>query len=174
MTTIPEKLESLKVRLLSKERKAGAILVVYQPEEELTFRSAYGELLQELGAKGIGVRLLDLSTLVFGVLKDRGLLDKAFKLDATGSRDLRQNLSGMVQRETYSRVRAAASEASDAVICLSNTAALYPWISYSALLDETENTVSNTFVIPFPGTQRGAALHFLGTKDGYNYRATRI
>jgi len=47
-------------------------------------------------------------------------------------------------------------------------------VSYSAVLEEIENDVANPVVLPFPGSEEGPMLHFLGEKDGYNYRATRI
>ncbi len=174
MSISNEKLEALRARLLAPDRKGGALLVVYPPEEELTFLSGYKEIIQELQVDGLQIHVLDFRTLVFEVLEGKGLLQKAFQLDAAGSRDIRQNLAAMVQRETLRRVRVAAERAPDSILFCLHTASLFPWISYSALLEETENTLENTLVIPFPGTQKGPELHFLGIKDGYNYRAARI
>jgi len=174
MTVTSQKLEELRARLLMPMRKGGALLVVYPPEEELEFKSGYQEILQELQANGIMAQVLDFRKLVFEALDAKKLLQKAFQLDAAGSRDIHQNLAGIVQREAFVRVRSAADQLPDSVLCVTHTASLYPWISYSALLDEVEHLVPNTLVIPFPGTENGPALHFLGVKDGYNYRAARI
>ncbi len=174
MSVASQKLDLLRARLLSPEPKSGALLVVYPPEEELTFRSGLEDILKELKARSIEVHVFDMRTLVFDVLESKGLLQKAFQLDAANSRDMRQNLAGMVQRETVARLVAASADAPAAILCLTSTASLYPWISLSALLEETENKISNLLVIPFPGNENGPALHFMGVKDGYNYRAARI
>jgi hypothetical protein len=152
----------------------GALLVVYPPEEELVFRAGYEEIIQELRAKGRALSVVDFRPLLFEVLEAKGLLQKAFELDAAGSREAQRNLAGMVQREALRRVQTAAEQTPNSLLCCAHTAALHPWMSYSAFLEETENTVSNTLVIPFPGTENGPVLHFLGVKDGYNYRAARI
>jgi hypothetical protein len=174
MTITLQKIEALRTRLVSGEPKGGALIVVYPPEDELVFQSGYVELIQELTAKKVLIHSLNFRTLVFDVLEQRNLLQKAFQLDAADSRDIRQNLAGMVQREAQRRLHAAASEAPNAMLFCIHTASLYPWVSYSALLEEIENNIPNILVLPFPGTEKGATLHFLGAKDGYNYRAVRV
>lgn len=174
MSVSRERLGALRVRLLEGQRPQGAILVVYPPEEELDFRQGFLDVIKELEAHGVEVAQIDLRTLPFDVLSAKGLLDKAFKLDAQGTRDARQNLSGMVQRECGQQVRKAAANSPGAVLCCLHTSALYPWVSYSALLEEIENVVPNTLIIPFPGAEDGPALRFLGAADGYNYRASRV
>ena len=174
MSITEHKIDALRHRVLTPERKGGALLVVYPPEEELQFRSACTDLLKEFAAKGIPVSILDFRPWVFELLESKKLLEKAFQLDAAGSRDLHQNIAGIVQRETVRRLISRAEEKPEAIIWCTHTAALYPWISYSALLEEIENVIRNTVVIPFPGSETGPALHFLGAKDGYNYRAARI
>lgn len=174
MNVTRQKLDALKSWLIDQRREGGALLVVYPPEDELMFRSGYEEIIQELQAKGRVLCVVDFRLLVFDVLEGKGLLQKAFELDAAGSREVQRNLAGMVQREALRRVHTAAEQEPNSMLCCAHTAALHPWISYSAFLEETENTVSNTLVIPFPGTENGPVLHFLGVKDGYNYRAARI
>lgn len=168
------KLDELRSRLLLPLRPQGALLVVYPPEDELKFAGDYSDIINEVQARGIPVCSIDLRTLLFDVLEERGLLEQAFVLDADNSRDLRQNLAGIVQREALSRVRSAAMQHPDAVLFCTHTASLYPWVSYSDLLGEVESVFLNTLVIPFPGSENGPELHFLGAKDGYNYRAARV
>ena len=168
------KLEELRSRLLLPHRPQGALLVVYPPEDELKFASGYADILNELQARSIGVYVIDLRTLLFDALQQRGLLEKAFALDAENSREARQSLAGIVQREALNLVRSAAMQNPDAVLCCMHTAALYPLVSYSALLEEVESLLHNTLIVPFPGRENGPELHFLGAKDGYNYRAARI
>jgi hypothetical protein len=174
MNITHQKLDALRSWLIDQQRKGGTLLVIYPPEDELLFRAGYGEIIQELQARGIALSVLDFRTLVFDVLEAKGLLQKAFELDAARSREVHRNLAGMIQREALRRVHMAAQQAPGSILCCAHTAALHPWMSYSALLEETENTVSNTLVIPFPGMENGPVLHFLGVKDGYNYRAARI
>lgn len=171
---VEDKLRTLRSRLLSEERKGGALLVVYPPEGELTFRNGYQEVLKEVEARGIETRILDFRTLVFEVLEGKNLLEKAFELDAMKSRDASRNLTAMVQKEVLDRINDASQQAPEAILFCMHAGALFPWVSFSAILEETENEISNTLVIPFPGIEKGPALHFFGVKDGYNYRALRV
>lgn len=174
MSLVNDKLNLLRSHLLTGAHTGGALLVIYPPEEELTFREGYEEVIQELEAQGTSIYVLDLRTLVFEALEERNLLEKAFKLDAEGSPDARRSLASLVQRESLARIRRAAEENPHAILLCKHCAALFPWISYSALLEAIEGKITNTLVIPFPGIENGPALHFLGVKDGYNYRAARI
>lgn len=173
-STIPEKIAALRARLLDPNRPGGAVLVVYPPEEELVFRAEYDLLLHELEAKHLPVEVLDFRTMVFETLEAKGLLQKTFQMDAAGSRELRPSLAGMVQREVQQRLLAAAQAHPDAIVCCKHSAALFPWVSFSALLEQLESGLAAPLVVPFPGTENGAILHFLNAKDGYNYRAARI
>ncbi len=174
MSITTQKLEELRARLLTPDRKGGALLVIYPPEEELLFRAGYAEIRQELQANRIEVKPLDLRTQVFELLEKRRKLDLAFQNDANGNGDFYANLAGMVQRHATELVRTAAAQSPQAILCGLHPAALYPWMSYSSLLEEIEGEVENTLVLPFPGFEQGQALHFLNAKDGYNYRAARI
>jgi hypothetical protein len=174
MPSVDDKLQSLRAALFSDQRKGGALLLVYPPSDEREFRRKYDEVIQELAVRNIETAVVDFRLLVFESLEARGLLEKAFKLDAEGDRGAAQTLARITQKEAEARVLKAAEQSPQAVILCKNTAALFPWMSYSALLERVENVVKNTLVIPFPGTEAGPALHFLGVKDGYNYRAARI
>ena len=174
MNLINDKLNLLRSQLLTRAHAGGALLVIYPPEEELSFREGYEEVIQELQAQGVEIAVLDFRTLVFDSLNERDLLEKAFKLDAEGSPDARRSLASLVQREALVRIQQAAQANPQAILLCKHPAALFPWISYSALLEAIKGKVTNTLVIPFPGTESGPALHFLGVKDGYNYRAARI
>jgi len=174
MSQVGQKIRTLRERLMTPERKGGALLVVYPPEEERDWQVAYTQVLQELAAHHVDTIVVDLRTLLFELLHSKGLLERAFRLDAGNSRDAQRNLADMVHREAVRRLREAATQNPGAILCCRHTAALYPWISYSRVLEETESAIPNTLVIPFPGTAQGPALHFLDQKDGYNYRAARI
>ena len=174
MASLGNKFDVLRNLLLSPSRPEGALIVVYPPDQELDFRSRYQDLIEELQAAGQRVSIVDLRTLVFDMLAERGLMERALSLDAAGSRDMHGNLSGMVLVEALARVRQAARTVPDHILLLRHPAALFPWISYSALLSEIEGEVRNTLVLPFPGIESGPELRFLNSKDSYNYRAARI
>ena len=174
MPTVDEKLQALRTALFLPQRKGGALLLVYPPADEREFRRKYDEVIQEVAVRNISTEIVDFRLLVFDALDARGLRDKVFALDAKGSRDAANSLASLTQKEAEAQVLAASERLPEAIILCKNTAALFPWMSYSALLETVENVVKNTLVIPFPGTESGPALHFLGVKDGYNYRAARI
>lgn len=178
MSIVTDKLHALRQRLLTPNHKGGAVLVVYPPELELDFRTGYAEVMSEVQAGGLPLHCLDFRTIVFDTLHKRGLLEKTFRQDVSDKPNerasLRQSLASLLQREVLGQLQAAATAHPNAILFCANTAALYPWVSYSALLESIENAITNPLVLPFPGREDGPALHFLGTKDGYNYRATRI
>lgn len=174
ITDFDAKFAELRARLIDPGGHRGALLFVYDPSEEHTFRKRYELLKKELAAKKVDHVPLPLTRLPFDVLSQRGLLEKAFRLEFTDPAGLRQNLSGLFHRELVGRIRHEADARSGCAILLERTAALFPWVSYSAIFDEIENDVVNAVVVPFPGFEEGPMLHFLGEKDGYNYRATRI
>ena len=174
MASLTSKLGALRQLLLAPSRPEGAIIVVYPPEQELGFRAGYQDLIEELKAAQCPVCVIDLRTTVFDLLAERGLLERAFSLDAAGSRDMHANLSSMVLSEAVALLRKAAQASPDHLLLIRQPAALYPWISYSSLLSEIEGEIRNTIVLPFPGTENGPELRFLDNKDGYNYRAARI
>jgi hypothetical protein len=169
-----EKLKLLRGYLLADEYPSGAYLLVYPPEEELAFRAGYQETIQEIQARNIPHCIIDLRTLVFDVLESRNLLEKAFTMDAGGSQDIHRSLAHIVQNELLKKIQTAATEYPDAILFCQSTAALFPWVSYAELLGAVENKLDQFLVIPFPGKENGPVLHFLGVKDGYNYRAGRI
>jgi hypothetical protein len=174
MSIVTDKLAALRSLLTDARRPEGALLLIYPPEHELDFRSAYEDLIQELRAANCEIAIIDLRTLLFELLEARGLLDRAFALDAQGSRDMHDSLSRLLFPDVVARLKAASAQSPQAILLCKHTAALYPWISYSALLSEIEGNIRNVVVLPFPGTEHGQELRFLDNKDGYNYRAARV
>lgn len=173
-TDFDSKFAELRIRLIDPRDHKGALLFVYDPEEEHPFRRRYELMVKEMEAAGVPHRRIPLHRLPFEVLEERKLLEKAFQLEFSNPSGLRQNLAGLLHRRLVERISEAAKQDSGAVLLLERTAALYPWVSYSAILDEIENHVVNPLLLPFPGYEEGPLLRFLGEKDGYNYRATRI
>ncbi len=168
------KFAELRARLIKPGCHQGALLAIYPPEDEHAFRRQYALLTKELAAKGVPHVCLPLRRLAFEHLERRGLLEKTFRLEFGDPAGQRQSLAGMLHRELVARLRSTAEAHPGAIVLLQQTAALYPWVSYSAVLEEIETDIDNAVVVPFPGTEDGPLLHFLGAKDGYNYRATRV
>ena len=174
MSVSAEKLKLLRGYLLAPEHPSGAYLLIYPPEEELAFRAGYQDIIQEMQAHNIVHRIIDLRTMVFDALQSRKLLDKAFARDAEGSQDIHRSLAHIVQNELLKRIQTSAAESPDAILLCQFPAALFPWVSFAELLDAVENKLDQFLMLPFPGKENGPVLHFLGVKDGYNYRAGRI
>lgn len=174
MTELKEKLQRLREKIALDGSSTGPLLIVYPPEHEVDFAAGYEEVIKEQEAAQREVSVVPLRLLLFEVLEKRNLLQRTFEVDAKGSKDLHPNLANIVHKEVVARILQAACEDPDAVVFLTGTGALFPWISYSSVIEEVEAVVANTIVTPFPGTENGPELHFMGAKDGYNYRATRI
>jgi hypothetical protein len=173
--TVNEKIDQLRQHIRVRGASGGAVLVVYPPEEELDFRQQYEVLIREWRAADMECVSLDLAPLPLKVLEAHRKLEKLFKLDADPRKGgLQQDIASLVEPALIELVLGTAREHPSALLCLQRTAALYPWASVSHLLERCENAVMNTIVVPFPGDERGPELHFLGAKDGYNYRAARI
>jgi hypothetical protein len=104
MNITRQKLDALKSWPAGQRREGGALLVVYPPEGGLVFRDGYEEIIQELQAKGRALHIFDFRLPLFDILGEKGLLHKAFELDAAGSRE--------VQRGMLRRVHSAAQQVS--------------------------------------------------------------
>ncbi len=169
-----DKFAELRTRLISPGGHSGALIFVYEPEEEHNFRRQYDLFLKELETAGVPYKRLPLNTLPFEVLERRNLLEKAFELEFTDPAGLRRNMAGLLHRELVQRIVKASEDSPETALLLERTASLYPWVSYSAVLDEVEGRLANPLLLPFPGDEDGPLLRLLGEKDGYNYRAVRL
>lgn len=131
-------------------------------------------MLLELQRK-IPLRVLDLETFPFEILSDAGGLEDAFRLEFEDYRSLRQNLAARLHRALIDRIKAVDAELKGGAIFLIRTSSLFPWISFSSLLQDLRTEpLKARLVMAFPGRDSGAKLHFLNAKDGYNYLATRV
>lgn len=149
-----------------------AILVIYPPDSELEFRNRFNEYILQLH---ISYSVLDAETLVFEHLHHEGLMDDAYRIESDDYGELRRYLATQLPKLLLERVVAASEElpAGGAIILKSSTA-LFPWVSYSDLLQKLPNGFPCRIIIPFPGHEKGSYLHFLDHRDGFNYLARRI
>jgi hypothetical protein len=148
------------------------VLLIYTPEDELIFRDRLEEYLLQLP---VPFTVVDLEPLPFECLADQDLLDDAYRLEAEDASGLRQYLAEQLPRLLHRKVLQA-SEALPAggVVFLKSTPSLFPWVKYADFLRELPHGFLCRVVIPFPGHEDGANLHFLNHRDGFNYLARRI
>lgn len=151
-----------------------ALLMLYDPEDEAAYRCAEEAFLAELGARGVPHALVDLRTLPFEVLGRKGLLDQAPKLDSTRPGPFRRDLAARLERELIALVAEAARALGSGLLVLRNTAALFPWVSFSNVLGHLPTDLGTWILLPFPGTGTASTLQFMGRRDGFDYMARRV
>lgn len=177
MSEIASKFEELDYRLKSHARGGGVhidntVLLIYPPEEHFAFTKVLARYLSKLEHKGQKIHTLDLSTLPFEVL-DVEDIEEDFRRELDDPRGFRQEMAGLLEEELVDQILTLSEANPDWPIFLLNPMSLFPWMRYSNVLSEIRN-VSNPVVLPFPGTQYGARMHFLNQRDGFNYLATVI
>lgn len=151
------------------------VLLIYPPDQEVEFRQRLDHFLVTLTAHGIPHEVVDAETLPFECLDAEGVLDDAFRLEAEDPTGLRQYLAGQLPGLLQKRVNAAATLLPvGSVVFLKCSPALFPWVKYADFLAQLPTGFPCRVVVPFPGHERGAYLHFLDHRDGFNYLARRI
>lgn len=151
------------------------VVVIYSPDQEAEFRQRLDELLAVLSAQNIPYEVVDAEMLPFQCLNDQGLLAEAFRLEAEDPVGLRQYLAEQLPRVLRHRVAQAAETLPvGAAIFVRSPSSLFPWVKFADFLAQLPSGFPCRIVIPFPGHERGATLHFLDHRDGFNYLARRI
>ncbi len=150
------------------------LLMTYEPELEPDFRLALGECLRALSVRGIANAVVDLRLLPYEVLDDKGLLNKAFELQARQPDRFQQDLARRLEPVVVSRIVQQASALGPGLIVLGHSAALFPWVSYSSVMKLLPSGLPSLILVPFPGTEEGASLHFMGRRNGFDYMARRV
>lgn len=151
-----------------------AMLLVYEPARERELRAALDHLATALSAAGIPHACVDLSKLPFQVMADRDLLPQACELDAMRPSAFRSDLSRRLEEAVLSLMAAQAEQLGPGVVVLTRTSALYPWVSFASVLKRIPAGTRTRFLVPFPGTETGSSLHFLGRRNGFDYLARRV
>jgi bacteriophage exclusion system BrxB-like protein len=172
------KMRSLREMLLAPPpdpsvRTDSSIFVVYPPEAEIEFRSQLQKVLHVLEERGVAFRHLDLTTLPFEVLEERGLLPDAFTGEFEDYPALKRGLARAVQDALKERISRAAAEVPGGAVILSSTSALYPVIKFADVLAELRHLPCR-IVLAFPGHEESGKLHFMNQRDGYNYLAVKL
>ncbi len=151
------------------------ILLIYPPDQELDFRQHLTNFVQMLVAQSIPHALLSVEALPFQCLDDVALLGDAFRLEAEDPKGLRQYLAEELPNRLRDEVEKTAKQLPvGGTIIIASAPALFPWVKYADFLLALPSGFSCRILIPFPGHEQGAYLHFLNHRDGFNYLARRI
>ena len=149
-----------------------ALLFVYEPELEADFRRGVENLRRSLELQGVPHEVLDLTTLPYEVLGS--LLDKSFEFDAVRPKVFRSDLARRLEPRLVDLIVERSRALGRGLLILQHTAALFPWVSYAAVLKALPTGLPSYILIPFPGTDTGASLHFMGKRNGFDYLARRV
>jgi len=151
----------------------SSIFIVYPPEAEIEFRGHLQKLLHLLEERAVAFRHLDLTTLPFEVLEERGLLPDAFANEFEDYPALKRGLARAVQDALKDRISRAVAEIPGGTVIVSGTSALYPVIKFADVMAELRHLPCR-IVLAFPGREEGGKLHFMNQRDGYNYLAVKL
>jgi hypothetical protein len=156
------------------------VLLVYHPDEERRCREEQAHLQTKLADAGLTVREISVETFIFDHYAEIGLLDKIFDKEPTQPESVYRDLARHYRPALVEHIIQAAEELADqdAVLLLTQTAHLYPFVRVSNLLEDLENRVKLPLVVFYPGEELDGELRFLclENSDGPHtkYRARRI
>jgi hypothetical protein len=179
-SSIPDKLERLRELLVISPKEPPTpsdrgLLVIYPPDQEAEFRTRLEDFLVTLTAQGVPHAVVDAEPFPFACLDAEGVLEDAFQLEAEEPKELRQYLASELPRRLLNEVTQAASTLPvGSSVILKTPTALFPWVKFADFLAQLPTGFPCRIVVPFPGHERGATLHFLDHRDGFNYLARRI
>jgi hypothetical protein len=186
MSSLVEKFRELESLLVNSRHTlalhAGVpfVLLIYDPQQERLCREEQAHLSNKLEDAGLVVHEIPVQTFVFDHYARIGLLDKIFEKERTNPGDVYRDLAKNYRPALARHIIAQAEEleSQDAVLFLTQTAHLYPFVRVSNLLEDLENHVKLPFVVFYPGEELEGELRFLCLEnaDGPHskYRARRI
>lgn len=139
----------------------------YPPEEELRVRRHIDWLLEQLPHKRPGIRVahVNLFSFLINYLRERSLLDKAFKMQAEkGDAALMKALRGPLEEQKLAAafIQAADPAAHDLVL-VSGVGGAYPLLRSHTLLNNLHPLMGRTpLVLFYPGRYDGVTLRLFG------------
>ncbi len=152
----------------------GFYLFSYDPAFEPVVTSYLPRLRERLGQAGVRVLEFNLYALILDLLKERGVLEDTFALEARkGVVGLEKALKKIVRPETLvARIGARLAEPHDLVF-LTGVGAAYPVVRSHTVLNNLHPVVDKVPVVMFfPGSYDGQELRLFNTlKDDNYYRA---
>ena len=156
------------------------VLLIYDPQQERLCREEQSHLGDKLQDAGLTVHEIPVQTFIFDHYAQIGLLDRIFEKEQTSPGDVYRDLAKNYRPALVRHIIAQAEEleSQDAVLFLTQTAHLYPFVRVSNLLEDLENHVKLPFIVLYPGEELDGELRFLCLEnaDGPHskYRARRI
>ncbi len=156
------------------------VLLIYHPKEERRCREEQAHLALKLRDAGLTMREISAATFLFDHYAEIGLLDTMFEKEHTQPEDVFRDLAKNYRPALADHIIEVADglASKDAVIFLTQTAHLYPFVRVANLLNNLENRVRLPFVLFYPGEELDGELRFLCLEnaDGPHtkYRARRI
>jgi hypothetical protein len=163
------------------------VLLIYDPEEEFRCREEQAHLKNKLADAGLTVREIGVDTFIFDHYAKIGLLEKVFAKEPTQPdtvyRDLAKNYRPALKKHIIQIADELVDPADEpfdqeAILFLTQTAHLYPFVRVANLLEDLENRVKVPLVVFYPGEELDGELRFLSLEnsDGPHtkYRARRI
>ncbi len=150
------------------------LLLVYPPDDEHDLRKRLEQFISSLALNEMPSEVFDLALLPFEILDERGLLDKAFALEVKDPQAFRTDMAGRLEPRLIEEISRRSEALGEGLLILSRPAALFPWISFSNVLKQLPSGLPSHILLPFPGTESSASLHFLGRRNGFDYLARRV
>lgn len=139
----------------------------YPPEEELRVRHHIQWLLEQLPRKRPGIRVvhINLFTFLIDYLRERGLLDKAFKMQTEkGDAALMKALRGPLHEQKLATAFENVSNPGELdLVLVSGVGSVYPLLRSHTLLNNLHPIMGRTPLILFyPGRYDGVSLRLFG------------
>ncbi len=152
----------------------------YPPEDELKVRDHIRFLLEHIQMQkpGLRVKHINLFDFVLEYLKNRNLLDRAFKMQQEkGNEALKKALEGPLHENKIAPIFAqeVQPDQQDLVI-ISGVGSVYPLLRSHTLLNNLHSVMGRTPLVMFyPGRYDGQSLRLFGKLKNVNYyRAFRL
>jgi hypothetical protein len=156
----------------------------YPPEEAVDVSRMRRQLFNTIEKSGVGILVINLYDLAIELLKERGILDQVFEIEASSGKDeFRELLQGALDPETH-LVPAIAGKMKQTpfdVMFLTGAGHVFPYIRSHRVLNNLQRTATEQpTVMFFPGAyshslEKGASLNLFGRlHDDKYYRAFNI
>jgi hypothetical protein len=158
----------------------GFYIFDYPPEDELQVRDFLRTLLEHIPKHkhGMWVKYIDLFDFMLDHLRNRGLLDKAIRMQREKGDDaLKKALAGPLHESKLNvAFEAAAKPNEHDLIILSGAGTVWPLLRAHSLLNNLQSVMGHTPLLLFyPGRYDGQSLRLFGKlKNNNYYRAFKL
>jgi hypothetical protein len=185
---LTERLNKILPRIISDEFLAGRgigneiafYIFDYPPEDELLVRDHIRFLLEHIPMQkpGLRVKHINLFDFVLEYLKNRNLLDRAFKMQQEkGNEALKKALEGPLHENKIAPIFAQVVQPDQQdLVIVSGVGSIFPLLRSHTLLNNLHSVMGRTPLVMFyPGRYDGQSLRLFGRLKNVNYyRAFRL